>query len=169
MAAGLLQMDGLAGLQGWQWLFIAEGIPTIFLGACMPFLLPTGPGTARFLTTREAQVLDEEVTASRCNSSAEHNLLDLLKMALTNPFVYVMGMVKFGKDFTAHACMFWAPMLIRGLLHKHQLNGDSCTAWEGSKSDVSETGYKEVLLTAIPYSLAALANVLVAWSSQVCT
>jgi hypothetical protein len=24
--------DGLAGLHGWQWMFIAEGVPTILLG-----------------------------------------------------------------------------------------------------------------------------------------
>jgi hypothetical protein len=55
------------------------------------------------------------------------------------------------------------------VLHQHQLNGDSCDASGGSTSGVSETGYKEVLLTAIPLSLASLANVLLAWSSQVCT
>jgi hypothetical protein len=170
MAAGLLRMDGLAGLRGWQWLFIAEGAPTLVLGVCLPFLLPRDPKSARFLSRSEAHALAQEVTACRSgNSPDEHTMLELLKMALTNSVMYIMGLVKFGKDFTLYACMFWAPMLIRGLLHKHQHNGDSCSAWEGSGHDVPETGYREVLLTGIPYSFAALSSILVAWNSQVCS
>jgi MFS transporter, ACS family, tartrate transporter len=32
MSGGLLELDGLAGLDGWQWLFLAEGLPAIALG-----------------------------------------------------------------------------------------------------------------------------------------
>jgi sugar phosphate permease len=170
LATGFLRMDGIAGLRGWQWVFIAEGAPTLLLGVCMPFLLPRDAKSARCLTISEAHALDQEVTACRGgNSPDEHTLAELLKMALTNSVMYIIGVVKFAKDFTSYGCMFWAPMLIKGLLHKHQRNGDSCSAWEGSDSDVPETGYKEVLLTGIPYSFAALTSILVAWNSQVCT
>ena len=37
MAAGLLAMDGLLGLEGWQWLFLAEGLPTLAFGVCVSF------------------------------------------------------------------------------------------------------------------------------------
>lgn len=170
MAAGLLQLDGFAGLRGWQWLFIAEGAPTLLLGVCMPFLLPSDPKSARCLSSSEAEALDEEMTACRSgNSMEEHTSMELLKSALQNSFMYIMGLVKFGKDFTAYGCMFWAPMLIRGLLHNHQHSGDSCSAWEGSETGAPDVGYKEVLLTGIPYSFAALSSILVAWNSQVCS
>ena len=32
LAAGLLALDGLFGLNGWQWLFLAEGLPTVAFG-----------------------------------------------------------------------------------------------------------------------------------------
>ena len=32
LAAGLLALDGLGGLDGWQWLFLAEGLPTLVFG-----------------------------------------------------------------------------------------------------------------------------------------
>lgn len=28
----LLEMNGLGGLSGWQWLFVLEGLPAVFLG-----------------------------------------------------------------------------------------------------------------------------------------
>lgn len=33
VAAAILSMDGFAGLAGWRWLFLLEGLPTIALGA----------------------------------------------------------------------------------------------------------------------------------------
>jgi hypothetical protein len=34
LAAGLLALDGVGNLDGWQWLFLAEGIPTLVFGMC---------------------------------------------------------------------------------------------------------------------------------------
>ena len=169
LAAGLLHLDGVGGLRGWQWLFIAEGAPTVLLGVAMPFLLPSDPKSASCLSVSEAETVEQELAACRSGDPSDaHSVVELLTSALSNSSMYIMGLVKFGKDFTAYGCMFWAPMLIRGLLHKHQEGGDGCSAWGGSDSDDPETGYKEVLLTAIPYTFAALSSILVAWNSQVC-
>ena len=32
LSGGLLELDGVAGLDGWQWLFIVEGVPAVVLG-----------------------------------------------------------------------------------------------------------------------------------------
>jgi hypothetical protein len=40
IAAGLLLMDGLANIRGWQWIFIVEGTVTVVVG----MLLKAGPG-----------------------------------------------------------------------------------------------------------------------------
>jgi hypothetical protein len=34
LAAGIMRIDA-AGLKGWQWLFILEGIPSVILGIAM--------------------------------------------------------------------------------------------------------------------------------------
>ena len=40
LAAGLLYMNGVAGLRGWQWLFIIEGCLTIIYGVILRVRLP---------------------------------------------------------------------------------------------------------------------------------
>src|SRR3546814_11995567 len=47
----LLDADGTLGLAGWQWVFIATGIPAILLAPVVLLTLPRGRGEARWLTT----------------------------------------------------------------------------------------------------------------------
>ncbi|KAF9151000.1 hypothetical protein BG015_007192 [Linnemannia schmuckeri] len=53
LAYGIAQMDGVAGLHGWQWIFILEGLPTVLLTVVVYFYLPDFPSTAPFLNTEE--------------------------------------------------------------------------------------------------------------------
>ena len=34
LARGITEMDGLGGLDGWAWIFILEGLITLFVGKC---------------------------------------------------------------------------------------------------------------------------------------
>ncbi|KXH60357.1 inner membrane transporter yfaV [Colletotrichum salicis] len=45
LASGILKLGGERGLRGWQWLFLIEGIFTIFVGLSLLFLLPGSPDT----------------------------------------------------------------------------------------------------------------------------
>jgi len=53
LAAALLAMDGFLGLDGWQWLFLAEGLPTIAFGLWLRVSLADAPATAKFLAPPE--------------------------------------------------------------------------------------------------------------------
>lgn len=59
IAAGLLALDGVLGLKGWQWLFVVEGIPTILLGFYISRNVCDGPANAKFLTPQERDWLIE--------------------------------------------------------------------------------------------------------------
>ena len=52
----LLQMDGIMGLQGWQWLYIIEGIPAILLGLLTPILMTDRPRDAKWLNAGRARM-----------------------------------------------------------------------------------------------------------------
>ncbi|GAA5865042.1 hypothetical protein JCM3774_003948 [Rhodotorula dairenensis] len=53
IATGVSYLSGKAGLYGWQWLFILEGIPAVLVGVLVWFALPDYPETAKFLTPEE--------------------------------------------------------------------------------------------------------------------
>ena len=54
LAAGLLALDGVFGLKGFQWLFLVEGLPTVALGMYIHKILVDGPAKAPWLTPRGA-------------------------------------------------------------------------------------------------------------------
>ncbi len=60
-----MSLDGAAGLRGWQWLFLLEGVAPLLLAAALPFWLPASPLTAPFLSPDEQQWLWREVNAEQ--------------------------------------------------------------------------------------------------------
>ena len=61
LAAALLALDGWGGLAGWQWLFVAEGLPTIALGLWMRTSLVESPAKAKFLAPDEREWVQQRV------------------------------------------------------------------------------------------------------------
>jgi MFS family permease len=57
----LHQFNGVANLKGWQMLFLLEGIPSILIGLCIPFLLDDGIRSARWLTAEEKELLEQNL------------------------------------------------------------------------------------------------------------
>ena len=118
IAVALLRFDGLGGLAGWRWLFLTEGLPTVVLGLSLFYLLPASPAEARFLSAKEAQVVEDEV--HKCRSSRERvtDTRALLLVALRTRDVWHIGMVKFSKDMTFYGTMLWCATVS---CHSHTL------------------------------------------------
>src|SRR4029078_5162239 len=57
ISSGLLGLDGRAGLRGWQWLFLVQGVPGVLLGLILLRFLPDAPVTAPWLADREKEVV----------------------------------------------------------------------------------------------------------------
>src|SRR6266481_3997407 len=57
----LHQFNGVANLKGWQMLFLLEGIPSILIGLCIPFILDNGVQSAQWLAAEEKELLEENL------------------------------------------------------------------------------------------------------------
>ena len=57
----LLDLDGTAGLAGWQWLFLAQGLPTVLVGLAVFVWLPDRPATVSWLTPAQLDWIEEEL------------------------------------------------------------------------------------------------------------
>lgn len=57
LSSALLRMDGVAGLHGWQWIFLVEGIPAVLLALVVLKFLADSPARATWLTDQEKMVI----------------------------------------------------------------------------------------------------------------
>ena len=59
LAAAIAKMDGVGGYEGWRWIFLLEGIVTVFLGVSCFFLLIDSPAlSTRWLEPDEIRFLE---------------------------------------------------------------------------------------------------------------
>jgi ACS family tartrate transporter-like MFS transporter len=109
----LLTMDGILGLQGWQWLYIIEGIPAILMGILAPRLLTDRPSDAHWLEPDERQwltrVMDAELAAKQ--SRGNHNFLQGLKDRRT----IVYSALYFGLVCGIYGLGLWLPTIVAAL------------------------------------------------------
>ena len=63
-----MSLNGQLGLAGWQWLFLAEGLPSIVLGVAVLFFLADRPSDAAWLSDDERQWLTRKLEAERRGS-----------------------------------------------------------------------------------------------------
>lgn len=57
LASGIANMDGVRGLANWRWIFILEGIATMFVGGMAFFLVTDFPQEATWLTEDEKKFI----------------------------------------------------------------------------------------------------------------
>ena len=105
----LLQLDGLGGLHGWQWMFIIEGLPACLLAFVVLMMLPDGPAQAPWLSSGEKQYIETRLAGG---DRTEH---PSLWNALTDKRVIAMGFIFFADQSAASGSRFWIPQIVQGM------------------------------------------------------
>ena len=131
-------MDSFSGamnLAGWQWLFLAEGIPSILVGFLVIFYLDSSIAEARWLTPEEKALLEQNLEAED-KHKAEHKLID----AFRSGKVWVLCAIYFTLMIGLYGIAFWLPTIVK---------------------EFGVKGYLRVgLITAIPYGVSVIGMIL---------
>jgi ACS family tartrate transporter-like MFS transporter len=144
----LLDLDGLHGLAGWQWLFVLEGLPAVLLGFSVLRLLPDGPADARWLAPAERDTLARELAhgGTARGEAAPHDerpLRETLFALAKSRQVWLLGAAYFALCVGMYGLVMWMPTLF------------------GEVLGASSTPLRVGLLSAVPYLGGAVGMVLV--------
>lgn len=123
-------MNGVAGIRGWQWLFLLEGLPSAVLGVVILALLRNRPADVDWLTPREKQIIEANVAKEAAFKS--HRVAD----AFRTPKIYALIVVMILFNTAFYGLTFWMPTLFHD-------------AGVANSLDVG-------LFTAIPFGVAAI-------------
>ena len=107
----LLGLDGAMGLQGWQWLFIIEGVPSVLLGIVTWFYLTDRPVKADWLTAEQKAWLAAQLDSETAAKQAANHLT--LGQALASPKVIALSLIYFGFVAALYGMQFWLPTIVK--------------------------------------------------------
>ncbi|UKI07790.1 MULTISPECIES: MFS transporter [Variovorax] len=111
--SGLLLGINWFGLQGWQWLFIVEAVPSILLGISILYVLPEKPADVDWLTPGNKAWLQRELDQEHARAAALGR--SKLMSALTSPIVLVLGLIYLGNGVGLFGAAAFMPLIIREL------------------------------------------------------
>jgi MFS family permease len=104
----LLQMDGIWGLAGWQWLFLLVSLPCIPLGLLTLRLLADRPEAAAWLSQDERDALNHTL-ASEVRERPHASLWGALK----DTRVLICAAIQFGFTLGSYGIGIWLPLILK--------------------------------------------------------
>lgn len=111
----LMDMDGILGVHGWQWLFVVEGLLATAVGVWAFFYLTDRPQDATWIPEDEKQALAAELAAENATKAEAH--VGPLKV-LANPKVLFLCAIYFMIQVSVYGVTFYLPTQVAGLLGK---------------------------------------------------
>ncbi|OAL49681.1 MFS general substrate transporter [Pyrenochaeta sp. DS3sAY3a] len=137
LARGIMEMDGIAGVEGWGWIFILEGILTVIVAGVAYLCLHDYPDTAKFLSPKERTEVIKRLSEDNSALSNEFRA-KFVKDAFRDWKIWVNCLMTFGNFLPLYSISIFLPTIIRSMGH------------------TNETAQ---LLTVPPYVLACAATV----------
>ena len=143
ISGAILEMDGILGLKGWQWVFIIEAIPAVLLAFVVLRYMTDRPALANWLDADEKEWLESELRAERAKVDAAGKLRVL--QVLTDPRVLALSAIYFFSATANYGITFFLPQIVKGLGHSNLMTG---------------------FLSAIPYTVGVLGLLAFGYSSD---
>jgi len=111
ISGALLGLQGVAGLAGWQWLFLLEGLPSIVLGCLVFAWLADRPEDAAWLPAAERDWLQGEL---RRESPPAADSAPGSSVLLSSPSLWWLGVLWLTINLVGNGQLLWLPQLIKG-------------------------------------------------------
>lgn len=141
--AGWIVGHSFAGIQGWRWLFLLEGLPAASLGAIGYFYLTDRPRDARWLSPSQRQWMVTKMSTEAAPLAAQRASVG---EALRSRVVLLLAFAVFLSSFVGYGFYFWFPTIL--------------------KSDSGLSDAQVGVIGAIPYAVALLAMLTNGWHSD---
>jgi len=113
VSAALLEMHGLMGFAGWQWMFVLEAVPAVILGVMVLFWLTDRPEKAKWLSEEERGWLTG--TLARENAAKQATAQHSVWKGLFDKRVLALSLVYFGTSAGLYTLGIWSPQIIKNL------------------------------------------------------
>ncbi|MBD8563502.1 MFS transporter [Oxalobacteraceae sp. CFBP 8763] len=137
---------GQGGMDGWQWLFLLQGIPTVLLGVAVLFYLNDSLAQAPWLTAEEKTAMQTALDEDEAQRSSGTHAVHSFGAVLRDWHVWMLGFIYFSIQMGVYAINFWLPSIIKSL----GFESATTVGW----------------LSAIPYLFAGVFMVLVGRSAD---
>jgi MFS family permease len=108
LGGALLEMDGVLGWHGWQWLFVLEGLPAVALAYVVWKKLPDGPASAPWLSAADAQDIEHRLSAERAAAPQQSKLGQMFR----DKQIWLAIAVYFVHQITIYTVIFFLPGII---------------------------------------------------------
>ena len=107
----ILNMEGIAGLHGWQWMYIIEAVPALLMTFAVLYYLTDRPAEAAWLQADEKQWLRTRLDSERANreSMVKMNWLQ----SMLNPRVIALGFVYMALNVPQYGLSFFLPGIVK--------------------------------------------------------
>lgn len=105
----LLQMHGMLGLAGWQWMFIIEGVPACILGFVTLRVLANRPSEAKWLNAQEKDALAGLLAVEGDKAQKRH----AFTAALKDPRVWILSSITFSFTIGTYGIGIWLPQMLK--------------------------------------------------------
>ena len=136
LSSALLLADGVLGLHGWQWVFVAEGLPTVLLGCVCLALLKDRPKDAAWLTPEQKEWLTRRLDAEKTARRAVQHMT--LAQLVRNPIIWGLAIACAASSSASSSLSVWQPQLLKSF---------------------GLTNFQTGLVNSIPYGFAAALGV----------
>ncbi|ORY07016.1 major facilitator superfamily domain-containing protein [Clohesyomyces aquaticus] len=169
LAYGIRNMNGVQGKEGWRWIFILEGILTIFISFWVFLLVPDFPENVKFLKPEQKAHLLTKLRADKGNQKLDIKSVNWVKV-LGDYRIWLPTLMFFCCDMTAASMSAFIPTILTEL------------GWKAARAQVMSI---PVWLTGIvfqvfgcwvsgrigkrfPFVLMGILLTMIGWIIQVC-